>query len=77
MWNYHLHRGGWNVATQSFNEDLILRTLEAVRNLERAIELADKRGPLVLEGTRGISDDPECARRAIERARWMKGSVDE
>ena len=65
------------MATQSFNEDLILRTLEAVRNLERAIELADKRGPLVLEGTRGISDDPECARSAIERARWMKGSVDE
>ena len=65
------------MATQSFNEDLILRTLEAVRNLERAIELADKRGPLVLEGTRGISDDPECARRAIERARWMKEPVDE
>ena len=65
------------MATQSFNEDLILRTLEAVRNLERAIELADKRGPLVLEGTRGISDDLEYARRAIERARWMKGSVDE
>ena len=47
------------MATQSFYEDLVLRTPEAVRNLERAIELADKRGPLVLEGTKGISDDPE------------------
>ena len=65
------------MATQSFNEDLVLRTPEAVRNLERVIELADKRGPLVLEGIGGISDDPEYTRRAIERARWMKGSVDE
>ena len=65
------------MATQSFNEDLVLRTPEAVRNLERAIELADKRGPLVLEGTKGISDDPEYAHRAIERARWMKEAVDE
>lgn len=61
------------MATQSFYEDLVLRTPEAVKNLEKAIELADKRGPLVLEGTKGISNNPELARKAIERAMALKG----
>ena len=56
-----------DLATQSFYEDLVLRTPEAVKNLEKAIELADKRGPLVLEGTKGISDDPEVARVLMEK----------
>lgn len=60
------------MATQSFYEDLVLRTPEAVRNLERAIELADERGPLVLEGTKGISDNPEYARRFVERVMALK-----
>ncbi len=65
------------MATQSFYEDLVLRTPEAVRNLERAIELADKRGPLVLEGTKGISDDPEYARRFVERVMALRELEDE
>lgn len=65
------------MATQSFYEDLVLRTPEAVRNLERAIELADKRGPLVLEVTRGISDDPEYARRFVERVMALRELEDE
>lgn len=53
--------------------NLVLRTPEAVKNLEKAIELADKRGPLVLEGTKGISNNPELAHKAIERAMALKG----
>lgn len=62
------------MTTQSFYEDLVLRTPEAVRNLERAIELADRRGPLTFEGTRGISNDPEVARMAIEKTRAKRMS---
>ena len=65
------------MATQSFYEDLVLRTPEAVRNLERVIELADKRGPLVPEGTKGISDDPEYARRFVERVMALRELEDE
>ena len=34
------------MATQSFYEDLVLDSPEAVHNLEKAIDEADRRGPL-------------------------------
>ena len=71
------YREAKGLATRSFYEYLVLRTPESVRNLEKAIELADERGPLVLEGTKGISDNPEYARRAIGRARMMKEFIDD
>ena len=55
------------MATQSFYEDLVLRTPDTVRNIGRAIELADKRESLTLDGTRGISNNPLCARRFVEK----------
>ncbi|AGI47935.1 hypothetical protein TALC_00941 [Thermoplasmatales archaeon BRNA1] len=54
------------MATQSFYEDMVLKTPEAVRNLERAIEAADRRGPLKIEGIKGVTNDPEIARRIAE-----------
>ena len=54
------------MVTQSFFEDLVLRTPEAVANLEKAIDDADRRGPLKLKGAKGICHDPEVIRRFME-----------
>ncbi len=56
------------MATQSFYEDMILDTPEKIRNFERAVEAAEIRGPIDFSECVGVSNDPEVARRAIERA---------
>lgn len=60
------------MATQSFYEDMIIDTPEAVRNLERAIELAEKRGPLKIVGAQGVEYDPVIIEKALARARAEK-----
>ncbi|MDR0524111.1 MAG: hypothetical protein LBG62_06815 [Candidatus Methanoplasma sp.] len=42
-----------------FFEDMIIDTPEKARNLERAFEEAEKRGPLVIVGAHKPNDDPE------------------
>ena len=61
------NQGGFGMATQSFYEDLVLDTEEAVKNLEVAIEEADRRGPLNVEGAQGVDDDPEFIREIIKK----------
>lgn len=58
------------MATQSFYEDLVLRTPEAVKNLEKAIEIAEKRGRLVVEAQGPVTDPEEIKRivREIEES---------
>lgn len=58
------------MATQSFYEDLVIDTPEAVRNLERAIELADKRGPLVF-------DEPQWEYATVEDVLELKRRLEE
>ena len=55
------------MATQSFYEDLVLETPEAISNLERAIDEADRRGRLDLGEVKGVTNDSEIARRIAER----------
>jgi len=47
------------MATQSFFEDLVLDTPEAVANLEAALDEADARGRLVIEGANDPIEDEE------------------
>ena len=55
------------MATKSFYQDLVLDTPEAVANLERAIDEADKRGPIDVSEAKGVTNDPEIARRIAEK----------
>ena len=47
------------MATKSFDEDMVLDTQEAVDNFIRAFDLAERRGPLDLSKTKGISSNPK------------------
>ena len=55
------------MATRSFYFDMVIDTPEAARNLEKAIEAADKRGPLEIGEVKGITEDPEIVRKLIEK----------
>lgn len=55
------------MATESFYEDLIIDTPEALRNLERAIELAEKCGPLVFDEPQWEYDNLELALKIKRR----------
>ncbi len=54
------------MATKSFYEDLILDTEEAIANLEKALDEAERRGPIVFDGPITIEDDPEFLREFME-----------
>lgn len=54
------------MATESFYEDLILDTEEAISNLEKALDEAERRGPMVIEGAVGVTNDPEFLRKFME-----------
>lgn len=56
-----------NMATESFYEDLILDTEEAIANLEKALDEAEKRGPMIIEGAVGVTNDPEFLRKFMEK----------
>ena len=57
------------MATKSFYEDLIIDTPEAARNLERAVEQADERGPVEFPNAKGPSHDPDFIRRLVDNYR--------
>lgn len=52
--------------TKSFYEDPILDTEGAIANLERALDEAERRGPMVFDRPITIEDDPEFLREFIE-----------
>ena len=54
------------MATQSFYEDLVLDSPEAVYNLEKAIDEADRRGPLRIRDTGAIPCADDVIRKFME-----------
>ncbi len=55
------------MATQSFFEDLVLNTPEAVANLVAALDEADARGRLVIEGAHDPVEDEAETIAAFKR----------
>jgi len=55
------------MATQSFSEDLVLNTPEAVANLEAALDEADARGRLVIEGAHDPIESVEETREILRK----------
>ena len=53
------------MATESFYEDLILDTPEACANMEKAIDLAEERGDLVIIGAQKPIKDENQIRALI------------
>ena len=54
------------MATQSFYEDLVLDSPEAVYNLEKAIDEADRRGPLRIRDTGVMPCTDDVIRKFME-----------
>lgn len=54
------------MATQSFYEDLVLDSPEAVHNLEKAIDEADRRGPLRIRDTGAMPCTDDVIRKFME-----------
>ena len=57
---------GDRMATQSFYEDLVLDSPEAVCNLEKAIDEADRRGPLRIRDTGAMPCTDDVIRKFME-----------
>ena len=57
---------GNRMATQSFYEDLVLDSPEAVHNLEKAIDEADRRGPLRIRDTGAMPCTDDVIRKFME-----------
>ena len=54
------------MATQSFYEDLVLDSPEAVCNLEKTIDEADRRGPLRIRDTGAMPCTDDVIRKFME-----------
>jgi hypothetical protein len=59
--------GSGEVATRSFEIDMVLDTDEALQNFLNALESADRRGPLELPD---LSAELEKGREIIAKRRW-------